>query len=93
MAKDKRKKYSDPKAIIKEGIRLCGEIYKDIQGWNYFTKKTLGKQLFKSIVSVPSNMSEGHNRSRGNVKKYYSIALGSRAGETNQGSECPFLRP
>jgi len=75
--KQKKNNGLELKDVIKNCIQLCGEIYKEVQSWNYFTKETLGKQLFRSAVSVPSNISEGHNRSKGNVKKFYGIALGS----------------
>lgn len=45
--------------------------------WPYLAKQTLGIQIFKSAISVPSNISEGMNRSLNNQNKFFEIAYGS----------------
>ncbi len=37
-------------------------IYKSVEGWSFFDKDTLGKQIVRSADSVAANVSEGFGR-------------------------------
>ena len=60
-----------------EATRLAGSIYRQIQRWDYFSRKTLGDQMFRAAVSVASNMAEGRGRTTRQEYQFTSIAFGS----------------
>jgi four helix bundle protein len=41
---------------------IAGYIWKVIDTWDYFNKKTIGDQWIKAIDSVAANIAEGHGR-------------------------------
>ena len=57
--------------------KLAVKIRKDLDTWPGRDKNTLGDQLYRAIVSVPSNMSEGYGREPGNECQFMYIARGS----------------
>ena len=41
---------------------LAEEVWIKINGWDYFSKDTIGKQLVRSVDSIAANLSEGFGR-------------------------------
>jgi four helix bundle protein len=46
-----------------------------VDGWNYFQKDTVGKQLVRASDSIASNLSEGYGRYHCREKKNFWILL------------------
>ena len=43
-------------------MELAEKIWNMVEGWDYFSKDTLGKQLVKAADSIAANLSEGFGR-------------------------------
>ena len=56
--------------VAKKRVRtLCTRFWKnELPMWNGLAKSTLGNQLWRALVSIPSNIAEGYGR---NSKKDY----------------------
>ncbi|WP_208096138.1 four helix bundle protein [Nostoc sp. 106C] len=57
---------------------LADDIWKIIDGWHFFAKDTIGKQIVRSADSIGANVAEGFGR--GNYqenKRFVKIARGS----------------
>ena len=56
-------------------MEMGEKIWAIVDGWNYFQKDTVGKQLVRASDSIASNLSEGYGRYHYREKKnfgYYS---------------------
>lgn len=56
-------------------MQMGEKIWAIVDGWNYFQKDTVGKQLVRAGDSIASNLSEGYGRYHYREKKnfgYYS---------------------
>ncbi len=58
--------------------KLCDKIWDVVNGWEYFAKDTIGKQIVRSPDSVGANISEGTGRgSFQDNRRFVKIARGS----------------
>jgi four helix bundle protein len=58
--------------------RLADEIWKIVEGWNFFAKDTIGKQIVRSADSIGANIAEGIGRgSFQENRRFIKIARGS----------------
>jgi four helix bundle protein len=56
-------------------MEMGEKVWAIVDGWNYFQKDTIGKQLVRATDSIASNLSEGYGRYHYREKKnfgYYS---------------------
>jgi four helix bundle protein len=54
------------------------EVWLEIQGWDYFKKDTIGKQLARAADSISANIAEGYGRYYyKESKQFYFYARGS----------------
>lgn len=56
-------------------MEMGEKVWAIVDGWNYFQKDTVGKQLVRATDSIASNLSEGYGRYHYREKKnfgYYS---------------------
>ena len=56
-------------------MEMGEKVWAIVDGWNYFQKDTVGKQLVRAVDSIASNLSEGYGRYHYREKKnfgYYS---------------------
>ncbi len=64
--------------IWQRGIQITKEVYKKIKNMPQNTKYELGFQMFRSAISIPSNIAEGSSRSSAkDYRRFLEIALGS----------------
>ncbi len=64
--------------IWNKGMDIAQESYKIVNSWPNFEKYTLGNQILRAAISIPSNIAEGNSRSSEKDKKrFIEIALGS----------------
>ena len=64
--------------IWKNGMEIAQESYRIVSAWPSFEKYTLGNQILRAAVSIPSNIAEGNGRfSERDKKRFMEIALGS----------------
>ena len=64
--------------IWEKGMIIARDSYRIVSSWPGFEKYTLGNQILRAAVSIPSNIAEGNSRlSERDKKRYIEIALGS----------------
>ena len=64
--------------IWQRGIEITKQVYQKIKGMPQNAKYELGSQMFRSAISIPSNIAEGSSRtSAKDYKRFLEIALGS----------------
>jgi four helix bundle protein len=64
--------------IWSKGMDIAQESYRIVTSWPGFEKYTLGNQIIRAAISIPSNIAEGNSRSSEKDKKrFMEIALGS----------------
>ncbi|MCC5608822.1 four helix bundle protein [Nostoc sp. CHAB 5834] len=58
--------------------QLADDIWKIVEGWNFFAKDTIGKQIVRSGDSIGANIAEGVGRgSFQDNRRFIKIARGS----------------
>jgi four helix bundle protein len=58
--------------------KLADKIWKIVEGWNFFAKDTIGKQIVRSADSIGANIAEGLGRgSFQDNRRFIKIARGS----------------
>ncbi|MHC0066884.1 four helix bundle protein [Nostoc sp. UIC 10890] len=58
--------------------QLADDIWKIVEGWNFFAKDTIGKQIVRSADSIGANIAEGLRRgSFQENRRFIKIARGS----------------
>ncbi|MEH2208176.1 MAG: four helix bundle protein [Nostoc sp.] len=58
--------------------QLADDIWKIVEGWNFFAKNTIGKQIVRSADSIGANIAEGVGRgSFQDNRRFIKIARGS----------------
>lgn len=58
--------------------QLADNIWKIVEGWNFFAKDTIGKQIVRSADSIGANIAEGVGRgSFQENRRFIKIARGS----------------
>jgi len=61
--------------------QLADDIWKIVEGWNFFAKDTIGKQIVRSADSIGANIAEGVGRgSFQENRRFIKIARGSLNG-------------
>lgn len=64
--------------IWQRGIQITKQVYQKIKELPQNAKYELGSQMFRSAISVPSNIAEGSAKSSAkDYKRFLEIALGS----------------
>lgn len=61
--------------VYQLSMEIADKIWIIVDGWDYFSRDTIGKQLVRSVDSVSANLSEGYGRYhfRENINfSYYS---------------------
>ena len=59
-------------------MEIAQESYRIVFNWPSFEKFTLGNQIIRAAISIPSNIAEGSSRnSEKDKKRFMEIALGS----------------
>ncbi len=48
--------------VYQLSMEIAEKIWAIVDGWNYFAKDTVGKQLVRAVDSVAANLSEGYGR-------------------------------
>jgi len=48
--------------VYQLAMKIGEHIWKIVDKWDYFTKDTVGKQLFRASDSIAANLSEGYGR-------------------------------
>jgi len=48
--------------VYKLAMEVGEEVWKIVEGWNYFSKRTIGEQLTRAADSISANISEGYGR-------------------------------
>ncbi|MDZ8083349.1 MAG: four helix bundle protein [Nostoc sp. DcaGUA01] len=58
--------------------QLADDIWKIVEGWNFFAKDTIGKQIVRAADSIGANIAEGSGRgSFQENRRFIKIARGS----------------
>jgi len=58
--------------------RLAERVWKAVEGWDYFAKKTVGEQLVRAVDSISANIAESYGRHHiGDVARFLYYARGS----------------
>ena len=64
--------------VWKQAMELCEFVYALVRKFPQEEKRSLGDQLRRAVVSIPSNIAEGNGRdSRSEYARFLSIARGS----------------
>ncbi|MCC5922097.1 MAG: four helix bundle protein [Cyclobacteriaceae bacterium] len=64
--------------IYQISLELGEEVWKIVEKWNYFEKKTVGDQFVRSTDSIAANIAEGYGRYHFKESKhFYYYARGS----------------
>ncbi|MEH1788562.1 MAG: four helix bundle protein [Nostoc sp.] len=64
--------------VYKLSEQLADDIWKIVEGWNFFAKDTIGKQIVRSADSISANIAEGLGRgSFQDNRRFIKIARGS----------------
>ncbi|MEH1822994.1 MAG: four helix bundle protein [Nostoc sp.] len=64
--------------VYKLSEQLVDDIWKIVEGWNFFAKDTIGKQIVRSADSIGANIAEGLGRgSFQDNRRFIKIARGS----------------
>ncbi|MEH2304709.1 four helix bundle protein [Nostoc sp.] len=64
--------------VYKLSEQLADDIWKIVEGWNFFAKDTIGKQIVRSADSIGANIAEGLGRgSFQENRRFIKIARGS----------------
>ncbi|MFN6484908.1 MULTISPECIES: four helix bundle protein [unclassified Nostoc] len=64
--------------VYKLSEQLANDIWKIVEGWNFFAKDTIGKQIVRSADSIGANIAEGLGRgSFQDNRRFIKIARGS----------------
>lgn len=64
--------------IWSKGMDIAQESYKIVNSWPDFEKYSLGNQILRAAISIPSNIAEGNSRlSEKDKRRFILIALGS----------------
>ncbi len=64
--------------VYKLSEQLADDIWKIVEGWNFFAKDTVGKQIVRSADSIGANIAEGVGRgSYQENRRFIKIARGS----------------
>lgn len=58
--------------VYQLSMSLGEEVWNIVIKWDYFAKDTMGKQMVRSVDSIPSNLSEGFGRYHYNEEKHFS---------------------
>jgi four helix bundle protein len=59
-------------------MEIANESYRIVTKWPGFEKNTMGSQIFRAAISVPSNIAEGNGKnSEKDKKRFMEIAPGS----------------
>lgn len=71
-AKERERKKNKPESdgfqhftdlsVFKLADKVSEEIWKEVSGWDYFAKKTIGDQIARSADSIGANIAEGFGR-------------------------------
>ncbi|WP_372652253.1 four helix bundle protein [Draconibacterium sp.] len=65
-------------SAYKMAFAFSNDIWKEVLGWDYFAKDTVGKQLVRSVDSISANIAEGFGRySKKDKVRFYRISMGS----------------
>lgn len=64
--------------IYQISMKVGESVWSEVDGWQYFEKDTIGKQLVRSVDSIAASISEGYGRYHyKEFKQYCYIARGS----------------
>ncbi len=64
--------------VYKVSFHLSNYVWRVVIKWDYFSKKTIGDQLVRSIDSISANIAEGFGRYGKKDKiKFYRYSMGS----------------
>lgn len=64
--------------IWQRGMEIASECFSVVSTWPSFEKYSLGNQMVRAAVSIPSNVAEGNSRtSNKDKKRFIELALGS----------------
>lgn len=64
--------------VYRQSEKLANVIWEMVNGWDYFSKDTVGKQLVRSADSIGANLAEGARRgSYQDNRRFIRIARGS----------------
>jgi four helix bundle protein len=61
----------DDLEIYKVAMDIGELTWRAVEGWDFFAKETLGKQLVRSADSIALNISEGYGRFHYNENKNF----------------------
>jgi four helix bundle protein len=71
-------KYFKELRVYKLSEKLADEIWQIVNGWDMFTKNTIGQQIVRSADSIGANIAEGVGRgSYQDNKRFVRMARGS----------------
>jgi four helix bundle protein len=64
--------------VYKRAMAVAEAIWSEVDGWDYFARDTVGKQLVRAADSIGANISEGHGRFHyGENRQFCYYARGS----------------
>ena len=65
--------------VWQRAMDLVMQVYQATEGFPHHEVFNLTQQMRRAAVSIPSNIAEGHGRTRGTFTQFLDIALGSTA--------------